>query len=68
MASAKVTILNHLTAMCRGIEEIRALALTDISEESLLDVIQNREVLPTRGDRRSSSNPRRRRKEGGETV
>lgn len=52
MASAKVTILNHLTAMCRGIEMIRALALGPISDEKLVDLIQNHEVLPTRGDRR----------------
>jgi hypothetical protein len=52
-ASNKVTIMNHLTAMCRGIEYIRELALTDISLDGLVNVIQNHHVLPSRGDRRN---------------
>nr|DBA07245.1 TPA_asm: RNA-dependent RNA polymerase [Gigaspora rosea mitovirus 1] len=57
MASAKVTILNHLTAMCRGVEMIRGLALGTISDEKLVDLIQNHEVLPTRGDKRRPRRP-----------
>lgn len=52
-ASNKVTIMNHLTAMCRGIEFIRELALTDISLDRLVNVIQNHHVIPRRGDRRN---------------
>jgi len=68
MASAKVTILNHLTAMCRGIEYIRGMALGDIKEESLVDLIQNHEVTPTRGDRRKQPKPRKGTKAGGKSV
>lgn len=51
IAASKATILNHLTAMCRGIAKMRALAVTDISLEQLVQVIQNTHVLPSRGDR-----------------
>jgi hypothetical protein len=54
-AANKVTIMNHLTAMCRGIEHIRELAVTDISLDRLVNVIQNHHVVPTRGDRRNRS-------------
>jgi hypothetical protein len=56
-AANKVTIMNHLTAMCRGIEHIRELAVTDISLDRLVNVIQNHHVVPTRGDRRNRSKP-----------
>lgn len=56
-AANKVTIMNHLTAMCRGIEHIRELAVTDISLDRLVNVIQNHHVVPTRGDRRNKSKP-----------
>jgi hypothetical protein len=51
IAASKATILNHLTAMCRGIGKMRALAVTDISLEQLVEVIQHTHVLPSRGDR-----------------
>jgi len=60
IASSKATILNHLTAMCRGIANMRALAVTDISLEKLIEVIQHTHVLPTRGDSK-----RRKRRTGG---
>jgi len=49
-ASNKVTIMNHLSAMCRGIEAMRDLAITDIELEALVHVIQNHHVVPKRGD------------------
>ena len=52
VASNKATVLNHLVAMCRGIEYIRDIAKGPISEESLIDLINNHHVVPTRGDRR----------------
>jgi len=52
VASNKATVLNHLAAMCRGIEYIRDVAKGPISEESLVDLINNHHVVPTRGDRR----------------
>lgn len=51
IASSKATILNHLTAMCRGIAKMRALAVTDIGLLELVNVINNYHVLPSRGDR-----------------
>lgn len=55
-ASNKVTILNHLSAMCRGIEYTRELAVTDISLEKLVQVVQNNQVTPKRGDRGKRAN------------
>lgn len=55
-ASNKVTIMNHLSAMCRGIEYTRELAVTDISLEKLVQVIQHNHVLPKRGDRGKRAN------------
>jgi hypothetical protein len=52
IASSKATILNHLTAMCRGIAKMRALAVTEIDLLDLVNVINNHHVLPSRGDRR----------------
>lgn len=52
IASSKATILNHLTAMCRGIAKMRALAVTEIDLLDLVNVINNYHVLPSRGDRR----------------
>jgi hypothetical protein len=49
VASNKATVLNHLSAMCRGIDITRALAVTDIDIESLVDYINTHEVVPTRG-------------------
>lgn len=49
----KATVLNYLTAMTRGIEKIRGAAISSISDLSLVDLINNTHVLPTRGDRRS---------------
>jgi hypothetical protein len=54
IASSKATILNHLTAMCRGIARMRALAVTEIDLLDLVNVINNYHVLPSRGDRRRS--------------
>ena len=59
VASNKASVLNHLAAMCRGIDTTRALAVTDIDLESLVDYINTHEVLPTRGT------PRRKRKGSG---
>jgi len=52
IASSKATILNHLTAMCRGIAKMRALAVTEIDLLDLVNVINNHHVLPSRGDRK----------------
>jgi hypothetical protein len=52
IASSKATILNHLTAMCRGIAKMRSLAVTDIGLLELVNVINNHHVLPSRGDRK----------------
>jgi hypothetical protein len=52
IASSKATILNFLTAMCAGIAKMREVAVTDISLEQLIEVINHHHVLPTRGDRR----------------
>lgn len=52
IASSKATILNHLSAMCRGIAKMRALAVTDIDLLDLVNVINNYHVLPSRGDRK----------------
>jgi len=59
MATAKVTVMNHLTSMIRGINDIRALALTGVSDETLAHAIQNRDVTPTRGDSRKRRRPRK---------
>jgi hypothetical protein len=61
IATSKATILNYLTSMCAGIEKMRALAVTDISLEKLIEVIQHTNVLPTRGDKKR----RARKKAGG---
>jgi len=52
IASSKATVLNHVTAMLRGIDRVCALAITDISLKGLIHDMQNHVVLPTRGDRR----------------
>jgi hypothetical protein len=52
VATTKATVLNHVTAMLRGIDRARSLAVTDISLKSLIWDVTNYEVLPTRGDRR----------------
>jgi hypothetical protein len=52
IASNKATILNHLTAMCRGIGKMRALAVTDIGLLDFIHVMNNHHVLPTSGTRR----------------
>jgi hypothetical protein len=52
VASTKATILNHFTAMCRGIEKIRSIAVTEIDQISLLNVIYDTNVLPTSGRRK----------------
>lgn len=49
VASNKATVLNHLSAMCRGIEAARAIAVTDIDLEDLVEYINTHEVVPTRG-------------------
>jgi hypothetical protein len=49
VASNKATVLNHLSAMCRGIVAARALAITDIGLEDLVEYINTHEVVPTRG-------------------
>lgn len=51
VASTKATVLNNMVAMTREIARIRSIAITDISEESLLDVINTSDVRPARGDR-----------------
>ena len=55
IASSKATILNHLSAMIRGIKKMRQLAVTDIGLLELVNVINNYHVLPSRGDRRRRS-------------
>ena len=55
IASSKATILNHLSAMIRGINKMRQLAVTDIGLLELVNVINNYHVLPSRGDRRRRS-------------
>jgi len=50
-ASSRATILNHLTAMCRGIETIRNLSVSDISLKALVELIMNHHVVPTPGNR-----------------
>lgn len=52
VASNKATILNHLTAMCRGIGKMRALAVTEIGLLDFIHVMNNYHVLPTSGTRR----------------
>jgi hypothetical protein len=52
IASNKATVLNHLTAMTRGIAKMRQLAVTDIDLLDLVNVINNYHVLPSRGDRK----------------
>lgn len=52
IASNKATILNHLTAMCRGIGKMRALAVTEIGLLDFINVMNNHHVLPTSGTRR----------------
>jgi hypothetical protein len=59
VASNKASVLNHLSAMCRGIDAARALAVTDIELEALVDYINTHEVVPTRGT------PTRKRAKGG---
>jgi len=54
IAASKATILNHLSAMVRGIKKMRELAITDIGLLELVNVINNYHVLPTRGVRRKS--------------
>jgi hypothetical protein len=56
VASNKATVLNYLSAMCRGIEKTRDVAVTGISSEELVNYINTHEVLPTRGDRRGRKN------------
>jgi hypothetical protein len=51
VASNKATVLNHLSAMCRGIDQVRRVAVTDISLEDLVEYINTHEVVPTRGTR-----------------
>lgn len=52
IATSKATILNYLSSMCAGIAKMRALAVTDISLEQLIEVIQKTNVLPSRGDKK----------------
>jgi hypothetical protein len=52
MATAKVTVLNHLSAMIRGIELVRDIAITDIGLNALVRLVNTHEVTPTRGDRK----------------
>jgi hypothetical protein len=59
VASNKATVLNHLSAMCRGIDATRRLAVTDIDLEDLVDHINTNVVTPTRGT------PKKKRKGGG---
>jgi hypothetical protein len=55
IASSKATILNYLTSMCSGIARMRAIAVTDISLEQLIEVIQRTNVLPTRGTKKKGN-------------
>lgn len=59
VAMSKATILNHLTAMCRGVVKMRNFALQvplpheeDSSVLQIAHVVQNYECLPSRGARR----------------
>jgi len=58
IASSKATILNHLTAMCRGIGRMRELAITDIGLLDYVNVLNNYHVLPSSGARRRKKSPR----------
>jgi hypothetical protein len=49
VASNKASILNHVSAMLRGIEKMRDLAVTDIDLLGLIHVIDNHVVLPKAG-------------------
>lgn len=62
IASTKATILNYLSSMCSGIVKMRELAITDISLEQLIEVINNTHVVPTRGDRKRN---KKQKKAGG---
>lgn len=55
VASSKATVLNHVTAMLRGIERVRELAVSNISLKGLMHDMANHVVLPTRGDRRRTA-------------
>lgn len=57
VAANKATIVNHFTAMCRGIEEIRTLAMGFVDQHQLATVLMNKNVLPTRGDSRNRKTP-----------
>jgi hypothetical protein len=46
MAASKAGILNHLTAMVRGINQMRELSVTDIPLKALVHTINTHEVLP----------------------
>lgn len=50
--STKATILNHLSSMMVGIDKMRSLAITDMSLERFVEVMQNHHVLPKPGRRR----------------
>lgn len=67
VAMAKATVLNHLTAMLRGIVELRALCISNVVIQGpllhddregelilpyLIEAIDTRNILPTRGDSR----------------
>jgi hypothetical protein len=58
MAASKAGILNHLTAMVRGINQMRELSVTDIPLKALVNTINTHEVLP------KTIHPRRKRKKG----
>jgi hypothetical protein len=58
MAASKAGILNHLTAMVRGINQMRELSVTDIPLKALVHTINTHEVLP------KTIHPRRKRKKG----
>lgn len=58
VASSKATVLNHVTAMLRGIDRVRALAVSSISLKGLIKDIESYQVLPTRGDRRKRRHSR----------
>jgi hypothetical protein len=49
VASSKASVLNHLTAMVSGINQMRNLAVTDIGLKNLVNTIQNYVVLPKSG-------------------
>lgn len=57
VAMSKATILNHVSAMCRGIARMRNLAISspgssDASLEELVRIINSYDVRPTRGTSR----------------